>query len=66
MKKFLNPKVPKIITTKVTRKSKYIRFTELYDTAQFINQIKYVVLGQLKGKKLIKSSKIFLTSRTLS
>jgi hypothetical protein len=31
-----------------------------------INQLKNIVLGQLKGKKLIKSGKIVLTSRTLS
>jgi hypothetical protein len=65
-KKFLHPKVPKCYTIKVSRKSKIIRLTELDDTAKLINQLKYLVLGHFKGKKLIKSGKIVLTCRTLS
>jgi hypothetical protein len=65
-KKFLYPKVPKCYTAKVSRISKFMRFTELDDTAKFINQLKYLVLGQIKGKKLIKNGKIVLTCRTLS
>ena len=60
-KKYLYPKnVPSKFRGKVNKISQY----KFNNDDDFFNQLKYIVLNQLKGKQMIKNGKIILTSKS--
>ena len=57
---------PKYISIKSTKQKKQNNKHKIVNSIQFLNQLKYLVLAQLKGKNNVKHGKIILSTETLA